>query len=26
VNYMLKPGEASKYSGNFTVVWDSDIG
>lgn len=26
VNYMLKPGEASKYSGSFTVVWDSDIG
>lgn len=26
VNYMLKPGEASRYSGNFTVVWDSDIG
>ncbi|AWM95263.1 hypothetical protein DJ564_26490 [Pseudomonas sp. 31-12] len=25
VNYMLKPGEASKYSANFTVVWDSEI-
>jgi hypothetical protein len=26
VNYMIKPGEASRYSGNITVIWDSDIG
>ncbi|MCP1441406.1 hypothetical protein J3D54_000538 [Pseudomonas sp. GGS8] len=26
VNYMIKPGEASRYSGNITVIWDSDVG
>jgi hypothetical protein len=26
VDYMIKPGEPSKYSGNITVIWDSEVG
>lgn len=26
VNYMIQTGEASRYSGNITVIWDSDVG
>jgi hypothetical protein len=25
MEFMLQPGVASRYSGNVTVIWDSDI-
>lgn len=26
VDYMIKTGEAARFSGNITVIWDSDVG
>jgi hypothetical protein len=26
VDYMIKAGEASKFRGNITVIWDSEVG
>jgi hypothetical protein len=26
VDYMIQPGVSSSYSGNITVIWDSEVG